>query len=75
MSITYTATDGSDKTDDVSCTQTITVEHVSDFIVQFPADQEFDGCELGEIFEPIITEDECEMIAISTEDRIINCNR
>ena len=59
---TYTATDGSDKSDDVSCTQTVTVEHVSDFIVQFPADQDFSNCELGNIAGPIITEDDCEMI-------------
>jgi len=49
LSKTYTVTDGSDKTDDASCTQTITVVHTSDFIVQFPADQEFDNCELGVI--------------------------
>ncbi len=67
---TYTATDGSDKTDDVSCTQTITVEHVSDFIVQFPADADFDNCELGAVGEPIITDGDCEMISISSEDRV-----
>lgn len=70
LSKTYTVSDGSDKTDDASCTQTITVEHVSDFIVQFPADQDFDSCELGEIAGPIVTEDECEMISISSEDRV-----
>ena len=70
LSITYTATDGSDKSDDASCTQTITVEHVSDFIVQFPADQEFDGCELGDIPGPIVSEDECENIGISVVDRV-----
>ncbi len=67
---TWTATDGSDKTDDASCTQTITITHVSDFIVQFPADQEFENCELGDINGPIVTDDECENIGISVEDRI-----
>ena len=70
LSKTYMVSDASDKTDDASCTQTITVEHVSDFIVQFPADQDFDSCELGEIFSPVVTEDECEMISISSEDRV-----
>ena len=70
LSKTYTVSDGSDKTDDVSCTQTITIEHVSDFIVQFPADQEFDACELGEIPGPIVSEDECENIGTTVIDRV-----
>jgi len=67
---TWTATDGSDKTDPASCTQTVTITHVSDFIVQFPADQEFENCELGDINGPIVTDDECENIGISVEDRV-----
>ena len=67
---TYTVSDGSDKSDDASCTQTITVEHVSDFIVQLPADQEFTDCALEDIPGPVITEDDCENIGISVEDRI-----
>jgi len=67
---TWTATDGADKTDDATCTQTVTVVHVSDFIVQFPADQEFENCELGDINGPIVTDDECENIGISVEDRV-----
>jgi len=67
---TFTVNDGSDKSDDASCQQTITVEHVSDFIVQFPADQEFTDCALADIAEPVVTEDDCENIGISVEDRI-----
>ena len=68
---TYTATDGSDKSNDVSCSQTITVVHVSDFIVQFPSDLTIDTCpeDLGDIPGPIVTEDDCENIGISVEDR------
>ena len=67
---TFTATDGSDKSNDASCSQSVTIVHVSDFIVQFPADQIFTDCALEDIPEPIITEDDCENIGISTEDRI-----
>ena len=67
---TYTASDDSDKSDDASCTQTVTIVHVSDFIVQFPADLEFDDCELGDIPGVSISEDDCENIGISVEDRI-----
>ena len=72
LSRTYTAKDGSVKTEDVTCTQNITVVHVSDFIVQFPADITIDTCpdELGDIPEPIISEDDCENIAISVQDRV-----
>ena len=68
---TFTATDGSTKTEDPTCTQSITVVHVSDFIVQFPADITINSCpdELVDFEEPIITEDDCENIAISVEDR------
>ena len=69
LTTTFTATDGSDKSDDDTDTQSITVLHVSDFIVQFPADVDFDNCELGDVPGPIITEDDCEMVSISIEDR------
>jgi len=67
---TWTATDGSDKSDDASASQSVTVVHVSDFIVQFPADQEFSDCALEDIPGPNITEDDCEQIGISVEDRV-----
>jgi len=67
---TYTASDASVKSNDETCTQSVTVMHVSDFIVQFPADEIFTNCALEDIPGPVITEDDCEHIAISTEDRV-----
>jgi len=71
----FTATDGSDKSDDASDSQTVTIVHVSDFIVQFPADQVINDCTLLDdalqgIAGPIVTEDDCEQIGISVEDRV-----
>jgi len=69
---TYTVSDNSAKSNDATCTQTITVVHVSDFIVQFPADVIIDTCpeDLGNIPGPIVTEDDCENIGISSIDKI-----
>ena len=69
---TYTVSDGSDKSDDATCQQTITVLHVSDFIVQFPADVTINICpeDIGAIAGPTLTEEDCENIGISVEDRI-----
>ena len=53
-----------------SCTQTITVEHVSDWVVEFPEDIDAvctDG-ELPEFGEPAIFHDECELIGTAYED-------
>ena len=52
------------------CTQVITVEHVSDWVVEFPDDIDAvctDG-ELPEFGEPAIFHDECELIGVSYED-------
>ncbi len=68
---TYTATDGSDKSQDVTCSQTITVEHVSDFIVQFPDDMTLTNCAIQDSGAPIVTNDDCELVAISHEDLIL----
>ncbi len=69
---TFTATDGSSKSVDAVCTQTITVVHVSDFVVQFPADVVLDNCELTDTGAPTVTNDDCELIAISSEDQIFD---
>ena len=71
---TYTVSDGSDKTDDASCTQSVTIIHTSDFIVQFPDDISFDDCpeELANIPGPMVSEDDCEQVAISIEDRVFD---
>jgi len=65
---TFTATDGSDKSPDATCTQRITVNHISDFVVQFPADVTLSDCQLEEAGEPVVTDDDCELIAISSQD-------
>ena len=61
-----------------SCSQTINVSHVNDWNVQFPADadlnciagqDELDGLDFG---EPTIFDDDCELIAVSSEDQIFN---
>jgi hypothetical protein len=65
----WTATDGTNVP--VTCTQTITVEHVSDWVVEFPADVTVsctDG-QLPDTGEPEIFFDECELIAVSYEDQ------
>ncbi len=71
---TWTASDGSIKSADVSCSQTVTVEHVSDFIVQFPADVTVNTCPDNLPFtgEPNITDDDCELVAVSHEDFFFN---
>ncbi len=58
------------------CTQTITVTHVSDFVVEFPADMDL-VCEAGEnpptdgdFGQPTVFFDDCEMVAISQDDQI-----
>ena len=68
---TFTAMDGSNNSD--VCTQTITVTHVSDFTVQFPPDVTINTCpdELGDTGEPIVLDDDCELIAVSSEDLIL----
>lgn len=54
-----------------TCTQVIAVEHVSDWVVQFPADVilECDNGGLPPFGEPQIYFDECEMIGISFSDQ------
>ena len=61
-----------------SCTQIITVNHVNDWEIQFPADMDF-VCTEGmnpdesDMFgEPVIFNDDCEMIAISVETTIFD---
>jgi hypothetical protein len=58
------------------CTQTISVSHVSDFVVEFPADVDL-VCEAGQnpqtdgdFGEPTIYFDDCEMVAVSQDDQV-----
>ena len=70
----WSATDASGNVGQ-SCTQVITVNHVNDWNVQFPADvnltcaagqDELDGEDFG---EPTVFDDDCELIAVSSEDQ------
>jgi hypothetical protein len=66
---TWSATDPSGNFPAV-CTQVITVEHVSDWVVEFPEDitaQCVDG-QLPDLGEPEVFFDECELIAVSHDD-------
>jgi len=65
---TWTASDGSIKSPDVSCSQTVTVLHVSDFVVQFPEDLTLDGCSIERGGEPIVTDADCELVSVTSED-------
>jgi hypothetical protein len=62
----------SDSNGQASCTQVITVTHVSDWVVEFPADvtaQCIDG-QLPDTGEPEIFFDDCELIGVSHEDQV-----
>ena len=69
---TFTAVDnyGNEQT----CVQTITSNHISDFAVAFPADVVINTCtdDPGIVGEPIIQDDDCELLAISHEDVLYN---
>jgi hypothetical protein len=69
---TWTATDNSGNAP-LTCTQTIFIDHVSDWVVEFPEDITV-SCEDGglpDLGEPEIFFDECEMIATSFEDQYL----
>ncbi len=61
-----------------TCTQTITVLHINDWSINFPADvtldcvpdqDELEGEDFG---EPTVFDDDCELIAISVEDQLFD---
>lgn len=69
---TWTAADPSGNSSP-SCTQTIFIDHVSDWVVSFPPHLEFDCMDLLPDFgEPKIFNASCEMIAVSYDDEIFN---
>ena len=54
-----------------TCTQTISVDHVSDWSVEFPADITVTcGNDVPDFGEPIIFKETCELVAVSYEDEI-----
>ncbi len=69
---TWTATDPTGNQN--TCTQRIVLNHVSDFAVQFPADVTITSCtdDVGDTGEPLINDDDCELIATSFEDQIFD---
>jgi hypothetical protein len=66
---TWVASDPNGNTP-ASCVQTITVEHISNFVVEFPEDQTATcvAGELPEFGEPEIYFDECELVGVSFDD-------
>ncbi len=68
----WTATDGAGNAA-ATCSQSIFVDHVSDWVVSFPPHLGFDCMDwLPSFGEPQIFHATCEMIAISYEDEVFN---
>ncbi|RMF22898.1 MAG: hypothetical protein D6765_13775, partial [Bacteroidetes bacterium] len=73
---TWVVTDPAQNTP-VVCTQTIQVEHISDWGVEFPDDRVLDcGVDDMQVFEaigePTIFDQSCELIAVSYEDQLFD---
>ena len=66
----WIVTDGGGLTDE--CAQKITVLHNSDFVVDFPEDITFTDCNLGDIQSPVISDDDCELVALQHEDLVFD---
>ncbi len=55
------------------CTQTINVDHVSDFAVEFPADVTINcGANVPNFGEPEIFYETCELVAVTSDDEVYN---
>jgi hypothetical protein len=66
---TWTAKDLSDNAATGNCTQTIFVDHVSDWVVEFPADLTVNcGNTVPDFGEPEIFNETCELVAVSFAD-------
>jgi hypothetical protein len=68
---TWSASDPANNTS-ATCTQTIQVNHVSDWVVEFPQNIDFDclDIKIGDFGEPEVFFDECELIATSFEETV-----
>ncbi len=56
-----------------SCSQVITVEHVSDWVIEFPADITVTcGTTVPDFGEPSVFNETCELVAISYQDEVFN---
>jgi len=70
---TWTAQDGSGNNATSSCTQTIFVDHVSDWVVEFPADLTVNcGSDVPDFGEPEIFSETCELVGVSHNDLVFN---
>ena len=68
----WTATDNAGNTS-TQCTQTVFVDHVSDWVVEFPADITVTcGTTVPDFGEPKIFFETCELVGISYQDEIFN---
>ncbi len=69
---TWTAMDASGNSNSSqNCNQTIWVDHVSDFVVEFPVDLDVEcGTTPPDFGEPEIFYETCELVAVSYEDEI-----
>ncbi|MEK7413214.1 MAG: carboxypeptidase-like regulatory domain-containing protein, partial [Planctomycetota bacterium] len=68
---TWTARDQAGNTAQQSCVQTIFVDHVSDFVVEFPADVTINcGTDTPDFGEPEIFFETCELVAVSFDDQL-----
>ncbi|MBK9014610.1 MAG: proprotein convertase P-domain-containing protein [Saprospiraceae bacterium] len=67
----WTTTDNAGNTALQPCTQTINVDHVSDWAVQFPLDINVNcGANVPGFGEPVIFYETCELIAVSHDDQL-----
>jgi HYR domain/Cohesin domain len=69
----FTANDFSGNTSVQPCTQTINIDHVSDWVVEFPADVTINcGTNAPNFGEPEIFYETCELVAVTYDDEILN---
>ena len=67
----YTVSDPSGNTISNQCNQIISVDHVSDWVIEFPADITVTcGSTVPEFGEPEIFFETCELVAVSFEDEV-----
>lgn len=70
---TFTAKDNSNNTSPQTCNQVISVDHVSDWAIEFPADITVNcGTTPPDFGEPEVFYETCELIAIGYDDEVYN---
>ncbi len=70
---TWTAKDGAGNSGTQPCNQTIFVDHVSDWVVEFPADITVNcGTNVPDFGEPEIFGETCELVGVSFKDEVFN---